>query len=192
MSRRTRGEGRGTNIFIYFACLVISVLSLSSCGYTTKSLLPTHIKTVYVDNFVNKIDMTAEISNKKPYTLYKANLENDLTKGILERFIFDGNLKVVTNKDEADSILSGELIEYAKEPLRYDDSDNVTEFKVRVAAAVKFIDLKDNKVIWQETKFSGESSERTQGPVQKSADTATNEAIADLARRIVERTVEVW
>ncbi len=167
-------------------------LVLSGCGYTTKTLLPPHIKTVYIDSFKNGIDLTAEVSNKTPYELYKPGLENDVTKAVIDRFITDGNLRVVKNPDEADSVISGELRRYTREPLRYDENENVTEFRVRVVISAKFLDRKDNKIIWESKDFAGESSQRTEGTLRKTEDTAKNEAVDDLARRVVEKTIEVW
>jgi len=167
-------------------------LMFSGCGYATKTLLPVHIRTVYVENFKNSIDIADEISNKKPYRLYRAGLENEITRAVVDRFIFDGNLKVAKRPDEADAILSGELTEYIKEPLRHDDNQDVTEYRVRVVASVKFLDTKDSKVIWSSSGFSGESSQRTEGSLKKTEDTARQEAVIDLARRVIEKTIEVW
>ena len=167
-------------------------IGLSSCGYTTKSLLPPHIKNVYIDNFKNNIDITEEISNKKPYLLYSPGLENDVTRAVSERFITDGNLKVVRHAEQADAIVSGKLLEYVREPLRYNDNQDVTEYRVRVAASVKFLDKKNNKIIWEAASFSGESSQRTEGSLKKTEETARHEAVDDLARRVIEKTIEVW
>lgn len=167
-------------------------LFLSSCGYTTKTLLPPHIKTVYVENFKNSIDIAREISNKNPYQLYTPGLENEVTRAVSDRFILDGNLKVVKDYALADSVLTGEVIEYVKEPLRYNESQDVVEFRVRVAVSVKFLDKREEKIIWEANHFSGESSQRTEGTLKKSEETARAEAINDLARRIIEKTIEVW
>jgi hypothetical protein len=168
------------------------LLLFSGCGYTTKSLLPAHIKTVYVENFKNGIDVAEEVSDKRPYKIYAPGLEAEVTKAVVDRFIFDGNLKVVKSEDDADSVLSGEVSEYSRNPLRYDDNQNVTEYRVDVLASVKFLDKKENKVIWQSSGFGGESSRRTEGTFVKTEDTARQEAVNDLARRIVEKTIEVW
>lgn len=179
--------------FIFFCGLVtMNCGLLSGCGYTTKTLLPSHIKTVYIENFKNNIDITEEVSNKKPYTLYSPGIENEFTTAVSERFITDGNLKVVRHPEGADAIVSGELMEYIREPLRYDDNQDVTEYRVRVVASVRFLDKKDNKIIWEARSFSGESSQRTEGGLKKTEETARNEAIDDLARRVIEKTIEVW
>ena len=175
----------------FFAIFGI-ILCLSGCGYTTKTLLPEHIKTIYIDNFKNSINIAAEITNKRPYKLYSPGLENQVTRAIADRFTFDGNLKVVKSREEADAVLSGELLEYTKEPLRYDQNDEVTEYRVRVVVSVKFLDLKDNKIIWQDGQFGGESNQRTEGSLVKTEQAAIDEAVTDLARRVIEKTIEVW
>jgi hypothetical protein len=180
------------NLFFFSILYTLYSILFSGCGYTTKSLLPPYIKTVYVENFKNGIDTTQEVSNKKPYRLYTPGLENEITRAVADRFIYDGNLKVTREPEQADAILSGELREYAKEPLRYDDNDDVTEYRVRVVASMKFLDKKENKAIWQSDGFSGESSQRTEGSLRKTEDTARQEAVDDLARRVVEKTIDMW
>ena len=57
------------------------------------------------------------------------------------------------------------------------------------------MELTNNKtgvVMWKEKGFAGETTYRTSGSLAKSDDAAVNDAIDDLARRIVERTVEAW
>ena len=154
--------------------------------------VPEILNAVKIEDKEKGIDLTAEVSSKYPYRLYKPGLENDVTNAVIERFITDGNLKVVKDYDEADSVVSGKLTEYVREPLRYDDNENVIEFRIRVVVSAKFVNKKDNKAIWQASDFAGESSQRTGGTLEKTEDTAKNEAVDDLARRVVEKTIEVW
>lgn len=171
-------------LFIFF---------LPSCGYTTRSLLPEYIKGIYVKNFKNEIDLTQEISSKNVYRLYRPGLEIELTNAIIDRFVFDGNLKVEKDEQLADAVLQGEIVDYVKEPLRYDDSNQeVIEFRVRVAVSVTLFDVRQRKRLWSNTYFAGESTYRTTGSLSKSEDTARKEAVEDLARRIVEKTIEYW
>jgi hypothetical protein len=53
-------------------------------------------------------------------------------------------------------------------------------------------DKKENKLVWQETNFTGDSTYFVTGAQAKSEDTAINDAIGDLSRRIVGRVVEQW
>jgi hypothetical protein len=57
-------------------------------------------------------------------------------------------------------------------------------------------DTKENKLIWEENSFTGETTYFTSFyPIaneRKDEAVAINDSITDLARRIVERTVEQW
>ena len=118
-------------------------------------------------------------------------MESDITRKVIDRFIFDGNYQV---KDAANShfLLKGELVNFTREPLRYDANENVTEYRVHVAVNMELYDLEEDKVVWREKNFAGEKSYRTTGQYAKSESVTVGEAIDDLARRIVERTVENW
>lgn len=176
---------------IYNVLILAISCILPGCGYSTGSLLPTHLKTIYVDNFKNKIDIGQEVTEGLQYKLYRPGLENDVTTAIIQRFIFDGNLKI-EKKDKADLLLTGELVEYRQDALRYDTNDNVEEYRVRVAVNLKLEEVSTGKVMWEDNGFVGESTYNMTGQFVVSEDTACAKAIEDLARRVVERTVEGW
>ncbi len=164
---------------------------LLGCGYTTGSLLPPSIKTIYVKTFTNKIDITAEVSETSRYKTYAPLLEVDITKEIIDRFIYDGNLRVV-KKENADLMLTGELIDYNRQALRYDTDDEVEERRLSLVVSLVLHDLRKDEIMWKEESFIGDSTYFTTGSLAKTEDTALDEAIEDLARRIVERTIEWW
>lgn len=161
------------------------------CGYSTGSLLPSRLKTIYVDNFKNKIQIDKEVTETARYTLYRPGLENEVTNAVTNRFIFDGNLKIAA-KDSADLVLSGELINYTQEAFAYDSEDNVEEYRIRVVVSIRIMDTVGDELMWQENGFTGESTYRTTGQFATSENSARDEAIEDLAKRIVERTIEGW
>ncbi len=167
------------------------IISACGCGYTTGSLLPSYLKTIYVDNFKNKIDIDREVTGSSRYMLYRPGLENEVTSDVVDRFVFDGNLKI-EKREDADLILTGSLMDYQQEPLRYDDNDNVEEYRVRITVDIELKDVANDKILWTETGFAGEATYKTTGRLAASETTARQEAIEDLARRIVERTIEVW
>lgn len=168
-----------------------AVFFLDGCGYTTRSLLPSNYKTVYVENVVNKINVTAEQSNLRMYRGYRPGMETELTKAIIDGYLFDGNLKI-SPEGKADLILNTELIDYRRDPLRYDANDNVEEYRIKLIVNMELIDAKTGAVQWKERGFAGETTYMTTGPLAKSDGTAVAAAMADLAKRIVERTVEAW
>jgi hypothetical protein len=169
--------------FLFFA--------LAGCGYTTRSMISNKYKTIYVTPFVNKVDITSDIYTSNKYRIYRPMLETDVTKAVSNKFLFDGNLKPA-NKDSADLVLKGDLVSFRPDPVRYTESDDVAEYRINIAVNISLWDNRENKLIWEESNFTGDASYFTSGPLAKSQDAAATDAINDLARRIVERTVEQW
>ncbi|MFA6357788.1 MAG: LPS assembly lipoprotein LptE [Candidatus Omnitrophota bacterium] len=186
------------NKVLVFLAMVfcLSAVVLSGCGYTTRSMLYGKYSTIYIAPFLNKVDVTQESYSANKYRIYRPLLETDITKKVINRYLFDGNLKPA-KEAQADLVLKGELIEYRKDPLSYNsDNDEVTEYRINVYVNLTLWDTKENKLIWQENNFNGNVSYFTSfaagNVLRVTEDTAVNNAIDDLARRIVERTVEQW
>ena len=171
--------------------VLIALFFISGCGYTTRSLLPSELKTIYVDNFLNKINVAAESSDARMYRGYKPGMELEVTRAIRDKYVFDGNLRVAP-ENGADLILKGELVDFRNEALRYDRQNNIEEYRIRMVVNLELINAKDGKTRWKETSFAGESLYNPTGSLAKSETDAINDAEADLARRVVERTVEEW
>ena len=171
--------------------IIAAFIVLCGCGYTTHSGLAPDDPTIHVKNFINKIKVTKEITNRNVYYPYKPGMETDITRDVIDRFIFDGTYRIEDAKN-AHFLLKGELVNFKREPLRYDTNDNVIEYRVSAVVNIEFYDLKENKLIWKEQNFAGESTYRTGGQFAKSENAALREAIDDLARRLVERVVENW
>ena len=175
----------------YLIIFVLAIFFVSGCGYTTHSLLPPHIKKIYVENFKNSINITDEGENRNLYKTYRPRLELDITRAVIDKYILDANLKIALPED-ADCILNGELIGFDREALRYDEADNVEQYRIVIYVKIQLKDIKQNKIIWQYNSFAGSFEYYTTGSQAKSESTAVNEAINDLARRIVWETIEVW
>ena len=92
----------------------------------------------------------------------------------------------------ADLILKGEVVEFRKDPLRYDDSDNVSEYRINLVVNISLWDRQESKLLWQENNFTGDTTYFASGAQAQSEDAAVVNALNDLSRRIVERTVEQW
>jgi len=170
---------------------VMAACALPGCGYTTRSLLNPEYKTIYVSNFANDIRVTAEQTNMRMYRGYRPGMEIELTKAVIDRYLFDGNLNPV-QEGRSDLILRGSLIDFKRDPLRYDANDNIEEYRIKLIVNLTLIDAKTGAVQWEEKGFAGETTYLTGGSLGKSESVALTEAILDLARRIVERTVEAW
>lgn len=170
----------------------ISILLLvSGCGYTTHSLLPSNFNNILIENFKNDIKITAEQSDQRMYIGYRPGMEIDLTRAVKDAYLQDGNLKIA-RESNADVILTGSLIDFKRDALRYDANNNVDEYRIKLVVNIGLENAKTGALVWKEDGFAGETTYRTSGSLAKSETAAIKDAISDLARRIVERTVEAW
>jgi len=191
-SHRSRVKSHKSRVGFYllpFICCLLFFL-FSGCGYTTKTILPDNVKTVHVDIFRNNIDITKEVGAKDKYEVYRPNLEMDLRDVIISRVFLDGNLKVL-DKDSADAVLEGQIVQYRKDPLRYQD-EVVQEYRISIVCDIKLINQKTSKVLFEEENIAGDTTYFTTGALQKTETAALNDAMSDLARRIINKIVENW
>lgn len=170
-------------------CLLVT--GLIGCGYTTRSTISNKYKTIYIAPAVNRINFLKEDYVAERYRIYRPLIETEITKAIVDKFIFDGNLKPV-DKEKADLILKTEITQFRRDPVRYTDDDDIEEYRLNLVVNMNLFGRRENKILWEETDFTGDVSYFVSGPSAISDDTAVNNAVKDLARRIVERTVEQW
>lgn len=202
--RKQKSENRSQktrkvkNLFLVIPLFsVLCLLFLTAgCGYTTRSMISGKYRTIYIAPFLNKVDITQEAYSANKYRIYRPMLETDITKKVINKYLFDGNLKPI-KEDQADLALKGELVEYRKDPLSYtSNGENVTEYRINIYVNLSLWDKKEDKLLWQENNFNGNYSFFTSyapaNTVKVTEDAAVTNAIEDLARRIVERTVEQW
>ncbi len=182
-------KSRKNNLILTVGAMMV-LCTLPGCGYSLRAVLPEGIKTIHVETFKNNIDITKEISAKDKYKVYRPNLEVDLRDAILERIFLDGHLKI-SSGDYADGVLEGEVTQYRKDPLRYQDED-VTEYRISLVCNIRLKALTDSKVILEENHITGDTTYFTTGSLEISETEALTNAARDMARRIVNRIVENW
>ncbi|MDP2912196.1 MAG: LPS assembly lipoprotein LptE [Candidatus Omnitrophota bacterium] len=178
------------NRLLLYCSIVLLLYCLGGCGYTTKTVLPDNVKTIHVAIFKNNIDITKEVSAKDKYEVYRPNLEVDMRDAIVNRIFLDGNLKV-SHAGSADAALEGEILQYRKDPLRY-QNEVVQEYRISLVCDIKLISKKDSKVLLEEQNITGDATYFTTGTLQKTETSAMSDAMSDLARRIVNKIVENW
>jgi len=166
---------------------IVLALSLAGCGYTTGSLLPPNYKKIAILPFENKVNYV----NESSLNTYVPLLESNVRTAVIDRFLFDGHLHIA-DADKADLLLSGDLIGFAQDDLRQDVNQNVQEYRARVIVSLTLTDAATGKILWKEPSFTGETTYFLTGPQSKSQSAAIQDALTDLATRIVERTIENW
>jgi hypothetical protein len=166
---------RKATILCKLLAAVPLVVSLA-CGYKAGSLLPGHIKKIYIPAFENET------------TRY--GIEQELTAQVIDVFTSDNRLSVVS-EGEADAMLRGVIVGYQKGALTFDRAQTVDEFKIELTVAVEFEDLRDGKVLWKEDDFRVWES-YVAGGDDDSEEKALTAAIATVAGDILSRTLEGW
>lgn len=172
MRRRPRHSAVGL-LLILAACLP------TGCGYSFRGNLPGHIKTVAVPMFKNN---TAA-----------AGLENIITSAVISAFSNGGRLRVVP-VEQADSVLEGEIVGFQIDGAGFDRNANVQAYHLRVVLNVAFRDVRQNKMLWQES-LTQTSDFQVQGPVSDTLSLlggAARQAAADIGRKIASSAVDLF
>ena len=167
--------------------LILGLLCLTGCGYTTRSALPARLQAIYIQPFKNEVDYTTS----RQRSIYIPLLESKVRDAVINRFLFDGNLKIAEEQD-ADLILNGKIKAYERTALRYTDDDDVQEYRIHIVIDMVLSDTAQQEPLWEELGFTGEATYFVTGALATSESAAIEEATTDLARRVVERTIENW
>ncbi|MFA5033102.1 MAG: LPS assembly lipoprotein LptE [bacterium] len=114
------------NYFWIFFSLIIF-----GCTYNFKGFSSRNIRSVAVPVFENKTS--------------QYELETKLTKSVIDAFIQDNRLKVL-DKSNAESILTGEILQYKREVFSYDDKESVKDYKIELMVKLTYKD-KSEKVL---------------------------------------------
>ena len=112
-----------------------------ACGYHysgTGGIVPEGVKTISVPVFFN--------ATNEPY------VDVDVTQAVVEEFLVDGRLKVVSLED-ADLALRGRITKYEVIPLSYNPQSYVQQYRVHLVVDVTLEDLRTKKVLWQERRI---------------------------------------
>ena len=174
----------------WLLCAVCCVLC-AGCGYTTRPGLPSHLRTIYIKPFTNAIDFTTLTTGNQGFPLYRHRMEADITNAVLNRYQVTGLLRPAS-LEHANCRLEGALVEFRRDALRYNSSQQVEEWRLNIVVNLRFFDQTSGTLLWEEPRFTGDTTYFALGTNAESEATALDRALTDLARRIVERTVESW
>ncbi len=179
---------------VMLAAVTVSVVC-GACGYSfSGSSLPGHIHTIAVPIFANE-------------TL-DAMIADEVTRGMVERFLTDNRLKVV-RESGADCVLEGKVVQYERKVYSYTANQEPETYVVVVRIAVVLKDRVKNRDLWADERLEATATYPASGEAEGSsaADTegatsgthmaaneseARSQAIRLLAQDILARTLEQW
>jgi hypothetical protein len=167
-------------IYILFVCL-------TGCAYTTRPGVILDFKTIHIEPFENRIDITAKKADVLYYRASIAGIEIPITRTIEDVFKRDGRIRL-TEKQAADLIMSGQVISFRREALRYNPDGTIKEARLHLTANVT-VKTQANETVWSEN-ISSRMRSSYLGAIIDTA--ALDSAIRDLAINIRNRTLEGW
>ena len=173
---------------IWFVMCLALCLLVSGCGYRTGSLLPDeNIHSIFVQNFHNR---TFRVRVTHANKVTKLGIETKLADEVQRRFMLDGTLDVVS-KNNADVILEGTILNYSLSPRQFDTTDRrlVAQYGISLVTEVTLRDGATGEILWTDDISKGATYFVT-GNLARSEEEAVNDAMSELARDIVIRTVE--
>lgn len=125
--------------------LLVAALAagLAGCGYalvgTGRGILPEGASAVFVETFVN--DTT------------RVGLEQRLTDAVLRELAGRARLSPVTDRAAADVELTGRILSYQVNPVRFDDQGRALEYEIAVVTRVKLTDRRSEKALFENPSF---------------------------------------
>jgi hypothetical protein len=151
----------------------------AGCGYTLRSSLPAHIKTIHVPVLENRTQEPA--------------IESFVTQALTEAVVTSGRARLAASERVADAVLEGSIIEYSLASLAFDRAANVTQYRLTIALSLTLRDRVKNEVIWRQERVQDRADFRVAGPVTvtlQREDAALRRAAVDVSRAIVSLAFE--
>jgi len=167
--------------------LIIVLCLFCGCGYTTRVGL--NQGSLYLRPVVNAIEITAEDRAYSGYTSFPMLIEKKLTNSLADKIQIRGAYSLAADPEEALS-LDCRIYDFKKEGLRYTDSDDVTEQRLRLYVHVSLFGQDDQPV--KERKVVGETTYFLSGAYAVSESQAFTDLVEDTARRVVDAISEEW
>ena len=162
--------------FNNFLIATICAAAAIGCGpYSfSGSSIPSHIKSVAIPIFENE---TAEFGIKEK-----------VTDALLENFISENILKI-SDKKNADSIISGTILKITDVPFTFDENEIVQEYRVTIYLNLVWRDqVKDSDLF--DGKINGWGVYPADSPEER--DEGIEKAIERLITEITNKTLSGW
>lgn len=160
------------------ALTLFSALLCGCANYQLGTTLPPHLRTVSVSTFKN---LTGE-----------PNIEPTITSATLREFNRDGQLKV-KDADEADILLTGDIVEYTLEPVRYDRNNpkKTREYKAVIKMNINAVERATGKKITSQS-VTGSKTFEAQGDLMTARRNVLPQVAEDLAKKAVDAVISAW
>ncbi|MCB9496250.1 MAG: hypothetical protein H6686_05110 [Fibrobacteria bacterium] len=153
--------------------ILVSVSVLGGCYTFSGSGLPSGLKTVEIEQVIDEVR--------------QSELADEATRLLMEEYLRNGALRPVDA--DGQSLLKTRLTQYSHVPQQADASGNVSRFRVTVGFDAKFVDLRDETVLFEGNGVSGTWD---YDPATETESDARTKAVKAAVRKLVDNTVSGW
>jgi hypothetical protein len=155
--------------------LLAALFACAGCGYSSQPLIDPKYKTVYVDTFDNK-------------TFYRG-FENSLTRALVNQINTNTHMRIVP-RNQADTVISGQITDFKQVVLTEDLNNNVRESQVTAYVDMTWTDRRTGAVIKKVHNHT--CSEDIKVALGQTLETESAELFRDLAQELVEQLEKDW
>jgi hypothetical protein len=175
-----RRTGRFHSVGVLLVLIALSIFS-SGCdlfsGYSNEALYPQDVKSIYVEMFDNRS--------------FWRSVEYELTDALAKRIEAETSYKIVSDRNRADSIISGQILSVGQSVLSLErEVGRALEKEIDLQAVVNWKNLKTGELLIDNRSVAASatySQFQSQSLAYASALAANN-----LAERIVELMEKQW
>lgn len=124
----------------------------------------------------------------------EAQLEQQITDAVIERFVRDNHLRIVDEKS-ANAVIRGKVTQYKNAAFGFTaNTTNANEFRVTIGVQVTFKDLVKNRELWSDELIKSVQYyvQDVPGQTAKTELDGRKDAILKIADEILSRSVEGW
>jgi len=161
---------------IRWSILGLITVSAAGCGYSSQSLYPEGIKTVYVEMFQSKE--------------FRRGLEMQLSEALVKEIARSTPYRNAP-REKADTILTGEILEVRSATLGKDFMTDLSrEQAITMVVSYRWKDMRTGKMLVQKEQFT-QTAEYVP-PARQDFYQGSENVVNKLARRMVESLETAW
>lgn len=153
--------------------LPVLAILLHCCGYSTRSLLPSYLKSIAIPQATNQT--------------VRPQLGEQLTDRLIRDFNQDGHLRVVSG-GQGNLVLDCQITNYSKIPPAYTANQQVLAWRITIDARIKCQDMVKYQTLWE----GAAQGWVTYDPNSQSEEDGIKGAIQKLSDEIVRKTITAW
>jgi hypothetical protein len=158
------------------ALVALAAFSASACGYTLAgrgAFLPEYIRTIGIPLFENRTPLVT--------------VEQLFTERVRVEFQSRGRYSVQPAAEGADGVVRGDILSIVPSPVGFGANQLATRYRFTVTVGVRFEDVTQNKVLWENPALSFSDEYDLQNQLTAGGGAIEGAAFLEQERAAVER-----